>query len=150
MNPLVQKQAQEVTCAPSQDTPSFPRNKTVVLYDGSCPLCRAEIDWYFDLDSAKALHLVDVSKADAPLPRDLDPKAAMARFHLVTPKGHVLSGARAFVDVWRHLPGWRWAARIASLPGAVVIMELVYKTFLRIRPMIVGIFVMTRRHKSER
>jgi hypothetical protein len=37
--------------------------------------------------------------------------------------GRVLSGAAAFVEVWTRLPKWRWAARAASLPGAIPALD---------------------------
>ena len=47
----------------------------------------------------------------------------MKRFHVLAGNGRLVSGAIAFVDVWRRLPRWRWAARVASLPGAMTILE---------------------------
>ena len=38
----------------------------------------------------------------------------MERFHVITPGGVLLSGARAFVYVWSQLPGWRHLARLAQ------------------------------------
>jgi hypothetical protein len=34
------------------------------------------------------------------------------------------------------LPGWRWAARVAALPGVLPTLELGYRLFLPIRPYI--------------
>jgi hypothetical protein len=39
-----------------------------------------------------------------------------------------------------HLPSWRWAARAASLPGALAAPELGYRMFLPIRPFISCLF----------
>jgi len=44
--------------------------------------------------------------------------------------------AASFVEVWRRLPRWRRAARLASLQGALAILELGYRLFLRARPFI--------------
>ena len=54
--------------------------------------------------------------------------------------GRVLSGAAAFVEVWTRLPRWRWAARAASLPGALAALELGYRIFLPVRPIISRVF----------
>jgi predicted DCC family thiol-disulfide oxidoreductase YuxK len=64
----------------------------------------------------------------------------MERFHVRASDGRVLSGAMAFVEVWTRLPKWRWAARAASLPGALAALELGYRMFLPVRPFISRLF----------
>ena len=119
--------------------------ETTVLFDGSCPLCTAEIGLYRDRDTEGRLHLVDVSAPGAVLPDGLDRDAAMARFHVVAPDGQVLSGAAAFIEVWRRLRGWRWLARLASLPGVEPVLEAAYRGFLKVRPAMVRLFVAVKR-----
>ena len=118
---------------------------TTVLYDGSCPLCTAEIGLYRDRDAEGRLHLVDVSASDSALPEGLDRDTAMARFHAIAPNGQVVSGAAAFIEVWRALRGWRWLARLASLPGVEPALEITYRAFLKVRPLMVRLFVAARR-----
>jgi predicted DCC family thiol-disulfide oxidoreductase YuxK len=108
--------------------------RTTVYYDGSCPLCTAEIKHYRSLEGSGALRFVDVSRDGAELGPGLPAKAAMGRFHVRRRDGALLSGARAFVEIWRALPGWRWAARIADLPGVTRLLEIGYRLFLPIRP----------------
>jgi predicted DCC family thiol-disulfide oxidoreductase YuxK len=108
--------------------------QSTVYFDGSCPLCRAEIGYYQRIDQAHAICFVDVSQAGAMTPDGVTPEAAMARFHVRAADGQVLSGAAAFVDVWQRLPKWRWAARVAALPGVLPLLELGYRAFLPVRP----------------
>jgi len=110
--------------------------QTTVYFDGSCPLCRAEIAHYRRADQAGALGFVDVSKPDAATPDGMSCQRAMARFHVLTRDGRVLSGAAAFVEIWSRLPNWRWAARVAALPGVLPILELGYRAFLPARPLL--------------
>jgi predicted DCC family thiol-disulfide oxidoreductase YuxK len=114
--------------------------KTTVYFDGSCPLCRAEIGHYRREDDTGALAFVDVSDTVAPLPSGLTRQHAMERFHVLEGNGQLLSGAVAFVSVWRRLPRWRWAARIAALPGASTALEVGYRLFLPARPFISRLF----------
>lgn len=105
-----------------------------IFFDGACPLCRREISHYRALDRGAALDFVDVSAEGAPTPAGVTRQQAMARFHVRSRDGRVLSGAAAFVEVWAQLPGWRWAARIARLPGVVTLLEFGYRLFLPVRP----------------
>jgi predicted DCC family thiol-disulfide oxidoreductase YuxK len=114
--------------------------KSTVFFDGSCPLCRAEIGYYRRQDQAGTLCFVDVSDPGAIIPEGITQQRAMERFHVRANDGTLLSGAAAFVEVWTRLPKWRWAARAASLPGALAALELGYRIFLPVRPIISRVF----------
>ncbi|MEZ7847695.1 MAG: DUF393 domain-containing protein [Polaromonas sp.] len=105
-----------------------------VMFDGSCPLCRREVSVYQGLEPLQPVHWLDVS-ADTNRFADAEDRSRfMARFHVRRADGELLSGAKAFVELWLQLPGWRWLGRAASLPGATALLELFYVSFLRIRP----------------
>ena len=114
--------------------------KSTVFFDGSCPLCRAEIGYYRRKDQAGALCFVDVSETGAATPEGITQRRALGRFHVRSGDGRVLSGAAALVEVWTRLPRWRWAARAAALPGALAALELSYRMFLPVRPFISRVF----------
>ena len=109
-------------------------SKATVYFDGSCPLCRAEISYYRRKDHDDALCFVDISKSGAMPPEGITQARAMKRFHVRASDGRILSGAAAFVEVWTRLPRWRWAARLAGLPGVTPLLEVGYRLFLPIRP----------------
>jgi len=114
-----------------------------VLYDGGCPLCRREISHVQGLAQARpdsALCFVDISAgADAGPTFAADRAALLARFHVQRADGSRLDGAAAFVAMWARLPGWRWLARLARLPGMLVLLEGAYRGFLRLRPSLQGL-----------
>ena len=114
--------------------------KSTVYFDGSCSLCRAEIGYYRRKDQDRALCFVDIYETGAAPPEGITQERAMKRFHVRASDGRVLSGAAAFVEVWSLLPRWRWAARAASLPGALIALEWGYRVFLRVRPFISRFF----------
>ena len=122
--------------------------KSMVYFDGSCPLCRAEIDCYKREDQDRAFCFVDISETGAVPPEGVTRERVMQRFHVRASDGRVLSGAAAFVEVWTRLPRWRWAARAASLPGALIALEWGYKSFLPVRPFISHLFGRTLRLRT--
>ncbi len=105
-----------------------------VYYDGACPLCTAEIGHYETREGAGRVCFVNIAEADADAGTDLDRDAALKRFHVRKADGTLLSGAAAFIEIWRTLPGWRWLAQVARLPGVPWLLEIAYRLFLPIRP----------------
>jgi predicted DCC family thiol-disulfide oxidoreductase YuxK len=109
----------------------------IVLYDGACPLCSWEIGLYQGLQPVKAdepVSYLDVNAPGLTLPPGTTREQLLARFHVRDREGALLSGAIAFLALWGALPGWRWLAMAARVPGAVWLMELAYRRFLHCRP----------------
>ena len=117
-------------------TPAAPDETLTVYFDGSCPLCTAEINHYKRQEGADCLNFVDVSQEGTHPGPDLSPRDAMRRFHVRRADGGLVSGARGFVAIWQVLPRWRWAARVGSLPGVPTVMEVAYRLFLPVRPLL--------------
>jgi len=122
-----------------------------VLYDGACPLCRREIAHVKSLAERQGdsgLCFVDISRETEGDTRSNSERAALlARFHVQRADGSRLDGAAAFVAMWRRLPGWRWLAKLARLPGVLPLLELAYRGFLVVRPVMQKI---ARRSDSTR
>lgn len=117
-------------------TSGHQKDELTVLYDGACPLCRREIGLYQRLGEQAPLRFCDISQPGrgSALPSGLTREQLLARFHVQRADGVVFSGAAAFVQLWASLPGWRWLARLARLPGMLWLMERFYRGFLRLRP----------------
>lgn len=111
-----------------------------VLYDGDCPLCRREIAHLQGLaahePAGAGLCFVDLhgAQGQALVTDPADRARMLARFHVQRADGSRLQGAAAFAAMWARLPGWRWLARLARLPGLRTLMERAYDGFLRVRP----------------
>ena len=93
-----------------------------------------EIEFYASRTKDGDLKLVDVSIDGAHLQPDLTAQVAMRRFHVRKPGGELVSGAKAFVEVWRNVPGWKWVAQLTLIPMVLPMMEAFYRVFLWVRP----------------
>lgn len=116
-------------------TPNRAPASLQVMFDGSCPLCRREVGVYRDLTPSTPIQWVDVSDPGLALPEGTLKATYMARFHVRTANGVLLSGAAAFVALWLTLPGWRWLGRAGLLPGVTPVFECLYCGFLKVRPL---------------
>jgi predicted DCC family thiol-disulfide oxidoreductase YuxK len=114
--------------------PTTTAPSATVYYDGACPICSREIAQYRKATGADRLAFVDVnaSAGDA-LGPGLTRDAAMARMHVRRADGTLVSGAAAFAELWRQLPGLAWAGRIAASPLVLPVLEVGYWAFLRLR-----------------
>ena len=110
-------------------------NKPAVFFDGSCPMCSREIAFYRRQQGADGIAWVDVSACPlAEVPAGLSREAVMARFHVRSGDGRLVSGAHAFATLWGALPRFSLAGRIMGLPGIRHVLELAYVAFLPLRP----------------
>jgi predicted DCC family thiol-disulfide oxidoreductase YuxK len=112
------------------------RRSLTVYFDGGCSLCQAEINHYRKQEGADKICFRDVSISEEMPAGDLTKEQAMERFHVRGNDGSLLSGAAAFVAVWSTLPRWKWAARLAALPGILMMLEIAYRLFLPVRPIL--------------
>lgn len=105
-------------------------NRPTVFFDGGCPLCRREIAHYRRLDRHGRIHWFDVAEPGVQLDQfGLDRTAVMARFHVRDADGRMLTGAAAFVALWRCLPGYRHLARLVSALHLTGLLEWGYRRF---------------------
>jgi predicted DCC family thiol-disulfide oxidoreductase YuxK len=115
-------------------TPDAAGRRCVVYFDGSCPLCSREIGTYQGMRGADALTWLDASRCDSgALGNDLEREAALGRFHVRAADGSLVSGAAAFIEIWKHLPALALPARLCSTAPVLTVLEFFYGIFLRLR-----------------
>jgi predicted DCC family thiol-disulfide oxidoreductase YuxK len=110
----------------TRETPAI-----TVYYDGACPVCRREIGFYRSRTGSSVTYC-DVAVEACPAP-DLSREDALQRFHVRRGDGMLVSGAAAFLALWRETPGFTWAARLLSVRPLVAVLDAAYAGFLRIR-----------------
>ncbi len=114
--------------------------RLAVFFDGACPYCSREIAFYRRRRGADAIDWVDLSVL--PPEDDVAPGLrvcdALTRFHVRRPDGALLSGAKAFLALWRALPLMRPIGWFLSIPPGPIILERGYTVFLSMRPKLTG------------
>lgn len=111
-----------------------PTPRLTVYFDGACPVCAKEIDFYRRQPGAETLAWVDAASCpEGDLGSDLDRDAALRRFHVRRPDGSLAAGAAGFAAVWQRLPRFALAGRVASWGPVRVSLDLAYAAFLRFR-----------------
>lgn len=105
--------------------------RVTVWHDGTCPLCQREIAMMRRLDRRGAITFVDAAAGGTcPVSRT----EMLARFHAREDDGPLLSGAAAFVAMWRAIPVLRPLGEMARNRLILSGLELLYLRFLHIRP----------------
>ncbi|MEQ8710381.1 MAG: DUF393 domain-containing protein [Rhodospirillales bacterium] len=84
------------------------RRQITTYYNGSCPVCRAEISHY-RRKRADGLDWRDISQdAEALQALGVSLETAKRRLHVRLRDGQVVSGVDAFLVIWQEMPGFRW------------------------------------------
>jgi predicted DCC family thiol-disulfide oxidoreductase YuxK len=110
------------------------RPTCTVYFDGGCPLCRREIDFYRARAGGDSIEWVDAAGRDAAVfGPDLTRETALARMHVRRGDGALVSGAAAFAALWSSLPQYAWLGRLASWPPVLKVLEVGYRGFLLVR-----------------
>lgn len=93
-------------------------DKTEVLYNDSCPVCRREVHHYERLSAKAGLPIAYDDLGDENKLSDwaMTHDQAAARLH-VRKDGQIYAGIPAFIVLWREIPQYQWLARLVSLPG---------------------------------
>lgn len=109
--------------------------KLTVFYDGARPLCEREISFYRRQHGADEVSWFDVSgSTNGEVAPGLSRDKALARFHVMHPDRTLVSGGRAFADLWSVLPGFRAWGRLFRYRLLTWVLNRAYDLFHRLRP----------------
>jgi predicted DCC family thiol-disulfide oxidoreductase YuxK len=106
----------------------------VLLYDADCGPCTRFKNSVKFLDASRRIESIPLTEGDRKgLLERVPPSLRHRSFHLVSPDGAVLSGAKALPQLLALLPAGRIASRlIVGAPGGVSTMAFVYTVFSRL------------------
>lgn len=110
-------------------------HKLSVYYDGLCPLCTREIDYYKKQSQASRVRFVDITdpqfnaKIEGLAGRDF-----FKKFHAKKKDGTLLSGVDAFIEIWNVMEIFKPLKKMASNPITRPFFDLGYFCFAKIRP----------------
>ena len=106
-----------------------------VYYDGLCHLCSREIEHYRRQSGSENLHFIDITSENFDAAREgLDPFLVHKEMHVKRQDGSVKTGVDAFIEIWDHLPRYRWAVKAARSNFLKPLLHFGYALFARIRP----------------
>lgn len=117
-------------------SPQATQPALTVFYDGSCPLCATEIQFYQRRRGAEQVAWIDASAcSNSMLAPGLSRADALQRFHVRDAAGQLASSGRAFAVLWSALPAFSWLGRLFLQDrGLSWLLDRLYALFLRGRP----------------
>lgn len=108
------------------DTPTDDRQILDVWMDGSCSLCQRSRAWCENRDRDGRVRFIDFRTANQnqlPVTHEEHQTSMWVR----DPDGTLLDGYEGWRRIMAEIPGWRWLARLASLPPFTLIGPPVYR-----------------------
>ena len=125
---------QSADCVSNHKRRSADAVVATVFFDGGCPLCSREISHYRRLRGADRLVWIAISSDDHMLAvHGLERQTAMERFHVLDASGQWQTGARGFIELWSHLPAYRWLASLLRTMHLENTLDWLYTHFARWR-----------------
>lgn len=104
--------------------------EVTVVYNAACPVCDAEISHYRRKAAATGapLGFADIDTHPNRLAHcGVSDDDLRRRLHVTDGRGRILSGADAFLAIWRRLPGYRWLAAFVAVPGPRHLFSAIYE-----------------------
>jgi predicted DCC family thiol-disulfide oxidoreductase YuxK len=114
--------------------------KSVLIYDEDCPICRKAAHWVERNKKGDVLELLpcqaEVVRSRFP---SMDETVCMKAMQLVLPDGRVLPGEKALPEIMKRLRRYDWVAWVFKFPGSETLSRAFYRWFADRRYRIAGI-----------
>lgn len=110
------------------------RTKPILFYDGSCPLCKKEINHYVRIDKDKKVDWIDISTDTLLLKQfEISHSDAMKQLHVIDQNGDLFIGVDAFMTIWQFLPYYQHLKQAVTLLHIKRLMIWAYDIFVKQR-----------------
>jgi predicted DCC family thiol-disulfide oxidoreductase YuxK len=113
-----------------------------VFYDGACPLCSREVEYYRRRDEHCQIEWLDIARPDFHAGEyGLDMHQLQRVMHVRMPDGGVVTQVGAFVKIWEALPPaipTKMLRGVLRIPGMLALANVFYRAFARNRYRLTG------------
>lgn len=105
-----------------------------VYYDGLCRLCSREIEHYRRQKGAENIRFMDITSAQFDAAKEgVDGRKVHQVMH-VRKGQNIYTKVDAFIEIWKQLPRYSWAATWARKPVIRWVLDGGYEIFAKVRP----------------
>ena len=101
--------------------------KTKVLYNDSCNICRTEINHYKKLSESNQFEWIDVSDGNEAGDLTKQSRNSLYRRLHVIENNEIISGAKAFLYIWKKIPRYKPLYYILKLPIIFTLFHFIYE-----------------------
>ena len=109
-------------------------NLTQIFFDGDCPLCKREIEFYKSIEPPQTFEWRNLWEPGA-IHQDsgFNKTDAMKSLHVLDTAGRLHTGVDAFAKIWDQFPKLRWLSILIKLPVVYQLACAGYACFARLR-----------------
>ena len=101
--------------------------KTKLLYNDSCNICRTEINHYKKLSESNQFEWIDVSDGNEACDLTKQSRNSLYRRLHVIENNEIISGAKAFLYIWKKIPRYKPLYYILKLPIIFTLFHFIYE-----------------------
>jgi predicted DCC family thiol-disulfide oxidoreductase YuxK len=110
-------------------------SKLKIYYDGLCHLCSREIEHYRKIEGRENLEFIDIMESTFDAKKEgLNPQQVHQVMHVKNAQGEIFTKVDAFIQIWKVLPRYQTAAKLAESKILRPFLNLGYRIFAFIRP----------------
>lgn len=126
------------------------RKRAVLVYDGSCPVCKRMVAWIKANERKDAFEMLSCQSDEVRTRFPFIEKAVCMRaMQLILPDGRILAGEKALPEILKRTKRYGPMAEIFRLPGSETLSRAFYRWFADRRYHISEVFFPGKRRKKN-